>query len=54
VLWELTAGALGTAPAAVTETPGAGASTARAAESNQEEDPQELEEMQSRLEALRS
>ncbi|XP_014282085.1 charged multivesicular body protein 3 [Halyomorpha halys] len=51
VLWEITQGTLGKAPAAVTETPGASAVVAEPAV---EEDPEELKEMQSRLEALRS
>ncbi|CAH1396188.1 unnamed protein product [Nezara viridula] len=51
VLWEITQGTLGKAPAAVTETPGA---SAVVAEPTVEEDPEELMEMQSRLEALRS
>ncbi|KAL1138259.1 hypothetical protein AAG570_009948, partial [Ranatra chinensis] len=55
VLWELTAGALGKAPAAVTDTPEAsGAAAASVPESQQEEDPEELLEMRNRLEALRS
>ncbi|BES96445.1 unnamed protein product [Nesidiocoris tenuis] len=49
VLYEITAGALGTAPAAVTETPGASAHRETA-----EEDQDELNAMQSRLKALRS
>lgn len=52
VLWEITAGALGTAPAAVTETPGTSKDQREVPEV--EEDPDELEEMQNRLEALRS
>lgn len=50
VLWELTQGTLGKAPAAVTETPG----TSTVIDEPVEEDPEELREMQSRLEALRS
>uniref|UniRef100_A0A0A9WH18 Charged multivesicular body protein 3 n=2 Tax=Lygus hesperus TaxID=30085 RepID=A0A0A9WH18_LYGHE len=52
VLWEITAGALGTAPAAVTEAPGASMERERAEPA--EDDQDELKEMQSRLEALRS
>ncbi|XP_039287599.1 charged multivesicular body protein 3 [Nilaparvata lugens] len=54
VLWELTAGALGQAPAAVTDNLPAGASRDAAAASIDVDDEQELEEMQSRLQALRS
>ncbi|RZF43266.1 hypothetical protein LSTR_LSTR001527 [Laodelphax striatellus] len=53
VLWELTAGALGQAPAAVTDNLPAGAAVAAGA-SIDVDDEQELEEMQSRLQALRS
>jgi hypothetical protein len=54
VLWELTAGQLGQAPAAVTDTlPAAGISEA-AGTSAGLEDVEELEDMQSRLQALRS
>ncbi|XP_043268526.1 charged multivesicular body protein 3 [Venturia canescens] len=53
VLWELTAGQLGTAPAVVTETPGAVASTSNK-EEFEEADDTELEEMKSRLQSLRS
>lgn len=49
VLWEITQGTLGKAPAAVMETPG----TSTVSEPV-EEDPEELQEMQNRLEALRS
>ncbi|KAK9501795.1 hypothetical protein O3M35_012463 [Rhynocoris fuscipes] len=52
VLWEITQGTLGKAPAAVTETPGAAAELEDAEE--EVEDPDELKEMQSRLRALRS
>lgn len=53
VLWELTAGQLGKAPAAVTDTlPAAAASEVVAGPSI--EDEEELTEMQSRLQALRS
>merc|ERR1711874_808171 len=52
VLFELTAGALGTAPAAVTDTlPAAEVAGPSKVEEDEEED---LEEMQSRLQALRS
>ncbi|CAG5077227.1 Similar to chmp3: Charged multivesicular body protein 3 (Xenopus laevis) [Cotesia congregata] len=51
VLWELTAGQLGTAPAVVTETPGA--STSKEEEEPAEDDT-ELEEMKNRLQSLRS
>ncbi|XP_063240192.1 charged multivesicular body protein 3 [Bacillus rossius redtenbacheri] len=59
VLWELTAGALGRAPAAVTDSLPPRAAGAEAAASTSQpaaapEDEEELEEMQSRLEALRS
>ncbi|PNF21511.1 Charged multivesicular body protein 3 [Cryptotermes secundus] len=54
VLWELTAGQLGQAPAAVTDTlPASGVSEAAGA-SAVLEDAEELEDMQSRLQALRS
>lgn len=54
MLWELTAGQLGQAPAAVTDTlPAAGVSEAAGA-SAVLEDVEELEDMQSRLQALRS
>jgi charged multivesicular body protein 3 len=54
VLWELTAGQLGQAPAAVTDTlPSSGVSEAAGA-SAVLEDVEELEDMQSRLQALRS
>lgn len=54
VLWELTAGQLGQAPAAVTDTlPASGVSEA-AGTSAVLEDVEELEDMQSRLQALRS
>jgi len=56
ILWEVTAGTLGKAPSAVTETPGASGVTTTVKEPAEEldEDPEELKEMQSRLEALRS
>jgi len=54
VLWELTAGQLGQAPAAVTDTlPATGISEAAGASAVME-DEEELEDMQSRLQALRS
>jgi len=54
VLWELTAGQLGQAPAAVTDSlPATGVSEA-AGPSAVVEDEEELEDMQSRLQALRS
>ncbi|XP_024085665.1 charged multivesicular body protein 3 [Cimex lectularius] len=51
VLWELTQGTLGKAPAAVTEVPGTSSVKEEAAA---EDDDEDLEEMQSRLEALKS
>ncbi|XP_012281521.1 charged multivesicular body protein 3 [Orussus abietinus] len=53
ILWELTAGQLGTAPAVVTEVPGSVASTSKE-EEVEEVDDKELEEMKSRLQSLRS
>lgn len=54
MLWELTAGQLGQAPAAITDSlPAAGVSEAAGA-SSVLEDEEELEDMQSRLQALRS
>jgi len=54
VLWELTAGQLGQAPAAVTDSlPATGVSEAAGASAVME-DEEELEDMQSRLQALRS
>ncbi|XP_034939864.1 charged multivesicular body protein 3 [Chelonus insularis] len=50
ILWELTAGQLGTAPAIVTETPGASTSK----EEPEEASDTELEEMKNRLQGLRS
>ncbi|XP_008560253.1 charged multivesicular body protein 3 [Microplitis demolitor] len=52
ILWELTAGQLGTAPAVVTETPGA--STSKQEETEEEVDDTELEDMKNRLQSLRS
>ncbi|ODN06205.1 Charged multivesicular body protein 3 [Orchesella cincta] len=53
ILWEVTAGQLGRAPAAGKEALPTPTPSAAAAESD-EEDEEELEKMQSRLEALRS
>ncbi|XP_014468998.1 PREDICTED: charged multivesicular body protein 3 [Dinoponera quadriceps] len=53
ILWEVTAGQLGTAPAVVTENPGSIA-TSTAAEEETEDDDKELEEMKNRLQSLRS
>nr|CAG4650519.1 EOG090X0EF4 [Sida crystallina] len=50
VLWEITAGQLGQAPAAVTDT----LPTTEGASAAVEEDEDDLEEMQSRLQALKS
>ncbi|CAI6369252.1 unnamed protein product [Macrosiphum euphorbiae] len=50
VLWEITAGALGQAPMAVTETPGG--SVLQETEAVEEDD--DLEEMKNRLQALKS
>lgn len=52
ILWEVTAGQLGTAPAVVTENPGSIAASTSAEE--EVEDDKELEEMKSRLQSLRS
>ncbi|XP_050537265.1 charged multivesicular body protein 3 [Daktulosphaira vitifoliae] len=52
VLWEITAGALGQAPMAVTETPGGSVQQQIITESIEEDD--DLEDMKSRLEALKS
>lgn len=55
VLWELTAGALGKVPAVVTDTPSSSKQKQEEAVGDLEEDDQdELEDMKSRLEALRS
>ncbi|KAL0102207.1 hypothetical protein PUN28_018627 [Cardiocondyla obscurior] len=51
ILWEVTAGQLGTAPAVVTENPGM-PSTSQ--EEETEDDDKELEEMKNRLQSLRS
>ncbi|OAD56538.1 Charged multivesicular body protein 3 [Eufriesea mexicana] len=54
ILWEVTAGQLGTAPAVVTETPGSIVASTSAEEENEEVDDKELEEMKIRLQSLRS
>ncbi|KYN08400.1 PREDICTED: charged multivesicular body protein 3 [Cyphomyrmex costatus] len=51
ILWEVTAGQLGTAPAVVTENPGIASTSA---EDETEDDDKELEEMKNRLQSLRS
>ncbi|KAK0084610.1 hypothetical protein PV325_006718 [Microctonus aethiopoides] len=51
ILWELTAGQIGTAPAIVMETPGASTSKE---EEPEEADDKELEDMRNRLQSLRS
>ncbi|EFN65333.1 Charged multivesicular body protein 3 [Camponotus floridanus] len=53
ILWEVTAGQLGTAPAVVTENPGSVAAST-SAEEEVEDDDKELEEMKNRLQSLRS
>ncbi|CAL1674171.1 unnamed protein product [Lasius platythorax] len=53
ILWEVTAGQLGTAPAVVTENPGSIAAST-SAEEEVEDDDKELEEMKNRLQSLRS
>lgn len=53
ILWEVTAGQLGTAPAVVTETPGSVVPSTSTEEEPQEDD-KELEEMKNRLQSLRS
>ncbi|KAL6446072.1 hypothetical protein ACFW04_001018 [Cataglyphis niger] len=53
ILWEVTAGQLGTAPAVVTENPGSIAASA-SVEEEVEDDDKELEEMKNRLQSLRS
>ncbi|KAH0951873.1 hypothetical protein HN011_001283 [Eciton burchellii] len=53
ILWEVTAGQLGTAPAVVTETPGTVAAST-SAEEEPEQDDKEFEEMKNRLQSLRS
>ncbi|XP_015594853.1 charged multivesicular body protein 3 [Cephus cinctus] len=56
ILWEVTAGQLGTAPAVVTDTPGSVAASTSKNEEEVEpvEDDKELEEMKNRLQSLRS
>lgn len=56
VLWELTAGALGKVPAVVTDTPSSSKDKHEEAVGGEEEeeDHDDLEDMKSRLEALRS
>lgn len=54
VLWELTEGKLGEAPSAVTDTLKEEEPAGPSRVAGVEEDDNELEEMQSRLEALRS
>lgn len=52
VLWELTDGKLGEAPAVPLSTPAEPASTSRVA--HEEDEEEDLEDMKNRLEALRS
>ncbi|XP_076630442.1 vacuolar protein sorting 24 [Colletes latitarsis] len=52
ILWEVTAGQLGTAPAVVTETPGSVVASTSMEEGEQVDD-KELEEMKMRLQSLR-
>lgn len=54
ILWEVTAGQLGTAPAVVTDTPGSVAASTSQEEELEEADDKELEEMKMRLQSLRS
>lgn len=55
ILWEVTAGQLGTAPAVVTETPGNSVVASTSGEEEPEQvDDKELEEMKIRLQSLRS
>lgn len=54
ILWEVTAGQLGTAPAVVTETPGSVVASTSVDEEGEEVDDKELEEMKMRLQSLRS
>ncbi|XP_060824338.1 charged multivesicular body protein 3 [Bombus pascuorum] len=54
ILWEVTAGQLGTAPAVVTEAPGSVAASTSAEEETEKVDDKELEEMKMRLQSLRS
>ncbi|OXU31898.1 hypothetical protein TSAR_003843 [Trichomalopsis sarcophagae] len=52
ILWEVTAGQMGSAPDVVTDTPGA--STSKDEEVEEVNDDKELEEMKNRLQSLRS
>ena len=55
VLWELTAGQLGGAPAAVSDTlPTVGEASAAAASTSAVDEDEDISEMQQRLQALRS
>ncbi len=54
ILWEVTAGQLGKAPAAANHPLPNEPSTSAAANVSEDEDEEEMEKMQSRLEALRS
>ncbi|KAK1125065.1 Charged multivesicular body protein 3 [Melipona quadrifasciata] len=54
ILWEVTAGQLGTAPAVVTETPGSVVASTSAEEESEDVNDKELEEMKLRLQSLRS
>ncbi|KAK9309776.1 hypothetical protein QLX08_000750 [Tetragonisca angustula] len=54
ILWEVTAGQLGTAPAVVTETPGSVIASTSAEEESEDVNDKELEEMKLRLQSLRS
>ncbi|XP_050436926.1 charged multivesicular body protein 3-like [Adelges cooleyi] len=54
VLWEITAGALGEAPMAVTETPGGSVQPQKTTIESVDEDDDDLEDMKNRLEALKS
>ena len=55
ILWEVTAGAMGKAPAMVSDPlPAAEAAAAALPQQEEEESEEDLEEMRSRLEALKS
>ncbi|CAK9794854.1 Charged multivesicular body protein 3 [Anthophora plagiata] len=54
ILWEVTAGQLGIAPAVVTETPGSVVASTSVEEEGEAVDDKELEEMKMRLQSLRS
>lgn len=54
ILWEITAGALGKMPNVVTDTPSSSKDKQAVAEGSADDDPDDLEDMKSRLEALRS